>query len=367
MSNFGLAINCNGAIPSPQDFADLGLDSGDWVRTPIQGSLTLLDQLWPNLPNGLNVMVDLNNECHEVGGDWLGWEDACRIIAERYSSRVRIVGCGNELDLWFDRGDRNLTPSFAASLVRRASPILRSAGIKVATNGVASGNWQEYLAEMVNECRDELDYANLHLYAKSAGGIPSPDWQSVGDAWQRARDLTGKPVICSEAGIKVDDAGGLDRQAQWARGLFDWAESVSTDDCPMVAYFAWSDGIGTSDEQGGQAFGALDPHGNRKPVWQALQESYMGPTPLPTPPVPLPPVWRFEEGFLLWSQVEPELLGRPAEASEHGGITGFSQLETTTGILTWADLKAGEVFTLFHRPTQTRRRWQKGWSTSLVM
>lgn len=150
MVELGICINARNAVPGRAECAALGLGNDDWVRTHVDGSLTLLDGMLARLPTEVSVMVTLNNQCHEVGWDWSGWEMACRIIAANYAARVKIVGCGNELDLWHLQPpvgdpDPQLTPAFAAELVRRAAPILHDAGIQVAMSSVASGGWFEYL------------------------------------------------------------------------------------------------------------------------------------------------------------------------------------------------------------------------------
>src|SRR5581483_1913235 len=143
----GLCINANGAVPDRAECAALGLSSGDWVRTAVQGSLSLVATMLDALPPDISVMVTLNNECAEVRGDWGGWENACRMlanIASIYPGRIKVLGAGNELDLWHLQPpvgvpDPRLTPAFAADLVKRAAPIMRVAGIKVALTSVASG------------------------------------------------------------------------------------------------------------------------------------------------------------------------------------------------------------------------------------
>ncbi len=285
MAELGLCINAKDAVPDAAECAALGLGSGRWLRTHIDGPLSLLDGMLATLPPDVHVMVSLNNQCWEVGWDWLGWEEACRIVAERYADRVKIVGAGNELDLWHlqppvGEPDSRLTPGFAAELVRSAASILHPAGIKVAMSSVASGGWFEYLDEMARYCRGYADLADLHLYMKQINGVPDdPNWQPAWEAIVSARSLTGVPVICSEAGIKIDDAGGPNFQAAWAAGL-------GTLPADLVCYFAWSDGIGTAAEQGGQAFGARGPDGRAKPVWYTLQHLFGGPTIQLSVPIP---------------------------------------------------------------------------------
>lgn len=278
----GLCINAANSVPDADECAALGLGAGDWVRTAVQGSLTLLDGMLEQVPAHVSVMVSLNNECTEVRGDWSGWERACNIIAATYDDRVRIVGCGNELDLWhlqppIGQPDPRLTPAFAAELVRRASPILRPAGIKVAMSSVASGSWPAYLADMARHCAGAADYCDLHLYAKALNGVPvGAGWQTAQDALNEARRISGLPVIASEAGIKIDDAGGRNAQAQWAAGL----GSLSAE---LVCSWCWHDRMASPGELGGQAFGARGLYGQAKPLWFALQQLFKGTGGTPVP------------------------------------------------------------------------------------
>ena len=70
MSELGICINANGAVPDAPECAALGLTRGSWVRTPIQGPLSLLDGALERLPGEVSLMVALNSECQEVGHDF---------------------------------------------------------------------------------------------------------------------------------------------------------------------------------------------------------------------------------------------------------------------------------------------------------
>lgn len=280
----GLCINAANSVPDAAECAALGIGPGDWVRTAVQGSLALVVNMLDSLPPDISVMISLNNECDEVKNDWSGWEDACHLLAKmgyHYPGRIKIVGCGNEIDLWHlqppvGSPDPRLTPAFAADLVKRAATILRPAGIKVAMSSVASGSWPAYLAEMSRLCRGSADYADLHLYVKRLNGIPNnPDWQTAQSAIQQAAEITGLPVICSEAGIKIDDAGGTAAQATWAQGL----NTLSAD---LVCFWCWHDKMASPGETGGQAFGSRGLDGKQKPVWYALQKLFQGGSAVPT-------------------------------------------------------------------------------------
>ncbi len=343
--------------PDAAECAALGLSEGDYLRLHAY-SLTELEAALKVIPAGIKVILTPNNELAEVGWDWGGWEDAMRQIAGRFSDRVAICGCGVELDLWHlqspsGENDPRLTPGFAAELVRSAAAILHPAGIQVAMSSVASGRWPRYLSEMASYCRDVADYADLHLYMKRVDGVPNdPNWQSAQVALDQATYLAGVPVLSSEAGIKVDDAGGLEWQASWAGGLVNLQS-------PLVCYFAWSDAVGTPSEQGGQAFGALDPDGSRKPVWYVLQRLFGGPSSQPpaAPPEPTDPY--FELGFARWAALEPKLIGK-ALRRQVGVGQGWATIPTSKGALSWVD---GQGHLFVSRKGRVYR-WNEDWPAS---
>lgn len=347
-----MCINANGATPSAAECYELGMRLGNIVRTPLQGSLDLIPPMLDTIPREIGAMITLNAECAEVGSDWSGWEHACGLVANlagRYPGRIKIVGCGNELDIYYNNGDGRMSPAFAAELVERASPILRPAGIRVAMSSVASGGWPDYLREMAARCWWAADYADLHLYVKALNGIPrNADmtfWQDANDAIALAkRRSPNTGLICSEAGIKVDDAGGLEEQAWWAMGLPDLQAE-------LVCHFAWHDRVGSPGEQGGQAFGAVGLDGKRKPLWGALQAVFGGPI-SPSAPSTKPV---FERGFAKWNQLHPGLLGKP-KINETGVWEKQVAQATDKGSLFW---NAGDL-TFVTRGGRIWR-WREDW------
>lgn len=334
--------------PDAAELAALGIGAGDWLRLHVY-SFAELDAALRVIPPDINIFMAPNNEMVEVGWDWIGWESVMHRIATYYAHRVKMVGCGNELDLWHlqspsGENDTRLTPLFAANLVRRAGRILRPAGIKVALSSVASGSWPAYLREMSHLAGAFADYADLHLYAKQINGVPG-GWQTADDALRSAAEIAGRPVIASEAGIKVDDAGGEDAQARWAEGL----RSLPAQ---LVCYFAWRDDLGTGEEQGGQAFGARGVDGRAKPVWFTLQRLFAGQASHP----PAEQHAIFQLGFKTFHDAAPDLIGEALE-NERGGIPGFSQQKTSRGILTAAEIKGRGWEMLFWESDSGTRYW----------
>lgn len=356
MAALGLCVNAKAAVPDAAECAALGLGAGKWARTAIQGSLTLLDGMLARLPADINVMVTLNNEAAEVKSDWSGWERACQIIAAKYAGRVKVVGCANELDIFYHQGDRSVSPLFAANLARRAAPILRPAGIKIALSSMASAIWPEYLREMAHLAGSFADLADLHPYGQRAAGFPSGwGFGELGTVIHVAGDMSGLPVILSEYGIKVGDAGGEQGQAEYVRRSAELLKALPASRFPFACYFAWRDDIGAPHEQGEQAFGLRRLDGSPRPAWQAFVEADGG-------PANHPPAERHAEyvlGFRKWWNVEPDLLGAPLK-NERTVAPKWQIQPTENGVLSWVAGKGhafvqhdGRVF-----------RWQEDWPSS---
>jgi hypothetical protein len=221
---------------------------------------------------GVPALITVNNECAEVRGDWSGWDSALReIVALR--AKPFAVCVGNEFDLWWQDNPADVPPVFAAGLVKRAAAILRPAGIAVAATAVAGRTWQDYLAQMAALCRDDADYFDLHAYGQRPDGWGQPGW-GFGDlrvALSRARELTGRPVIMSEYGVKIGDASGEGAVAELMQAADRTLRALGPDVCPLAAWFAWRDEIGAPAERGQAAFGLLEERtGRRRPAWQAF-------------------------------------------------------------------------------------------------
>lgn len=282
-----------GAMPDAAALAELGLTDG-WVSAFVY-SFDQLDEALARLDPRTRVHTALNNEWAEVGHDWKGWLDACTAFGERFAGRVQVVTAGVELDLWHTQPpvgepDPQLTPTFAAALANQAGTVLRPKGIRVAPTSLASSGWTEYLRAMVPLCWHKTDLVDLHLYGKRIGGWPAhhAGWQEAREALEQARQISGKPVFSSEAGIKIDDAGGVASQAEWGARLLRLAGELDREQFGPLILFAWHDGVGTDREQGGQAFGMVSPHGRMKPLYYAIREAARA---LPAqPPHPTPPI-----------------------------------------------------------------------------
>lgn len=243
------------------------------LRPPFLRSLLYtIDDLGQRLPSDCRLLLTVNNECHEVGGDWSGWDGVMAEIAQRGAGRVLGVCVGNEFDLYWANNPNDVPPSFAADLARRAAAILRPAGIQTIATSVAGPRWQDYLRELAGLLGDEVDAYDLHPYGQrpSGWGAPGWGWGDLRVAIGTAYDLTGgRPLIFSEYGVKVDDAGGEAEQASFLAAAAAEIASMGERVIPFWSWFAWADDIGTPEEQAsGAGFGLVRADGSRRPSWQ---------------------------------------------------------------------------------------------------
>jgi hypothetical protein len=288
-----------------------------------------VDDLGVLLSTGLPLFIRLNNECQEVRADWAGWQNAVAAVASRGAGRIFALGAGNEFDRFWANNPADVPPAFAADLVRQAAPILRAHGIKAVATSLAGPNWQDYLAAMVALDPDEqIDWFDLHAYGQRPDGWGAPGW-GFGDlraALTRARQLAGRPVMMSEYGVKLDDAGGEDQVAAFMHAAAATLQQLGPDVCPRTAWFAWRDQIGTPDEQGAAAFGLRTWDGAARLAWDAFAAlgETADPAPDPTPePEPDPaPVSESDPGLppterafaALWRAQVPSLAYTPSDA-----------------------------------------------------
>lgn len=337
------------------------------LRPPfLRSILYRLSDLDRILACGPPVLITLNNECAEVGGDWRGWDAAVAAVAERAGGRLLGVEVGNEFDIW-----GTPSPEFAADLTRRAASILKPRGVPIIGPSVASATWPHWLARYTEAAGDAFDYACLHPYGQRPNGWGRPGWMfgDLAGALRSASAIAGRPVACTEYGVKLDDAGGEDGAASFLVAAELTIRGLGPGVVGPVAWFANRDEVGTPHERGGQAFGLLSDAGRKRPAWHA----YAG---LPKGDV-MPDdgsVWpgspadgaRFVLGFAEWADAEPELIGRPHDQTEWGAAIGQSQQRTTHGLLTWSDLKTGQVMTFLDGRTGRRYRWMGGSSHEVV-
>lgn len=338
MSEIGLVVNANGAMPDTPELGALGLSNG-LLRTIVQGSLDMLEAALKLLPSSVRVVVTLNNECREVKGDFSGWNFAVKEIARRFPARVVAVECGNEFDIF------GVPPVFAAQLAKQASQWLKPAGIKVITTSVAGGNWQGYLTELAPLVRDSADCVCVHPYGQRANNYPPGfGFGELRDIVQAAYRISGKPVAITEYGIKIGDAGGETQQAEYVKRSIDLFKSIAPDVVPFACYFAWADKIGAPSERGDQAFGLLREDMSPRPAWQAFRQALGGTVPVPapippstppatSPPIPPKPIQTYYVGSGLAEALERD--GRVAIGPEQYFSEAASFVPTKDGAYFW--------------------------------
>lgn len=363
MADRGLVVNARNAAPERSEVTALGLTAG-WVRTIVY-DFDSFEALLNRLDDVTGVCALLNSETDGVGGDYSGWRDTVQRFADRFRNRVDMVECGNELDLlgipamigadfphprdmlrWqailpghhTDPTRQRISPLSAANLVRVASPILREAGMLVALTSVAGPNWVEYLRSTATMVGDAADVANLHPYGQRMDGFPNGwGFGEYRDAIQTAHDVSGLPVVVTECGIKVGDAGGEQGQAEYVRRWIEITKALPSDVLGFAAYFCWADAIGGPSEHGDQAFGLRDDAWRARPAWTTFAQGndagqVQPPVPPVDPPAEPPSDSEFVLGFKDWHDADPKLLGDPI-GKERGGIQGFSVQRSTRGRL----------------------------------
>lgn len=363
MGQLGLCVNClGGGYPDAAELRALGLSGQGWLRTPVQGPLSLLEPML-NLcaAERLKVYVTLNNECDEVKSDWSGWEEALRRLVILARGRVHVVGCGNELDIFYERGDRQVGPQFAVSLVRLALPLLAPQGIKVASPSVAGANWQGYLSEMVRRFGHERpDYVDFHGYGQGFADVPQePRFGLLADAVDRAVELAdGIPLVMSEGGVKIGEVGGEHGQAQYVQRWCELVKKPTLTGLRLGCYFAWSDLIDSPDERGDQAFGLRREDGSPRAAWGVFRQALGG------RPVVISGDGEIGQGFRTWQAREPELIGEFMEPREFGPWPGQSAIRTSRGWLFWQHLLTVGPCLSFFSDRGGRFRWSEDWPQS---
>lgn len=241
-----------------------------------------LDDIYTLLNLGRPLIITINNQCEEVGGDWSGWNDAifrfCITIQEQSAQdQILFLGCGNEFDIyWHNSNKVDVPPEFAADIARRASRICRQFGIKVAPTSVAGPEWVNYLTTLADLVRDDVDYFDIHPYGQRPNGwYDGRHWMhgDLEDVIQQVKDIGQKPVVCSEYGVKIKDAGSEYEVAEFLYAASDCQQSL---DIAYMSWFAYSDLVGAPNERGGDAFGLKSDTDVQRPAWFAYQDVHEG-------------------------------------------------------------------------------------------
>jgi hypothetical protein len=168
---------------------------------------------------------------------------------------------------------------------------------------VASGTWKGQLAQAiarVDEAEQRLGYDAIHGFAfhpymsyvqrenttptfvvpANDDGTPRVGWERLLDKVRDAIAIAGgRPCAVTEVGIKIGDAGGLDKQSLYVHGVFqDELSKLSTDELLMATYFCWTDLNGAPSERGMDAFGLVSESGVLRPAYNAALYQFQNET-----------------------------------------------------------------------------------------
>lgn len=245
----------------------------------LRSILYKLDDIDTLLDLGKSLIITLNNQCAEVGFDWAHWNTAIFSLCKRLESQNKlkqllVLEAGNELDLFSD------TPaSFASDIALRAARICRQFNIKVAPTPVAGPNWPQYLKDLAQLCGSEMDYFGIHPYGQRPDGWhDNTKWMhgDLRDVIKTVKDITHKPVICSEYGVKIKDAGSEQEVALFLKAANDCIKSL---DISLMSWFAYEDAVGAPSEQGTSAFGLVSSGGVLRPAYHTYAAIHEGEAP----------------------------------------------------------------------------------------
>lgn len=355
MNQLGLVVNARNAWPCRGEIEALGVTG---LRTIVYSN-DELDAALQDVPQGVKIVALLNSEHEDVGSSYENWKPAVLEFAERFRGRVRAVECGNELDLLGE------PPELGARLVREAWPILEPRGMLTLMSSVAGADWPNWLMAACNLSRGWYDGVCLHPYGQRPDGFAQPGWMfgDLRDAVATSYAIAHTPVYLTEWGVKIGDAGDETAQADYLRRGVETIRAIGPRVVPFASYFAWCDTVGGPDERGDAAFGLRDVQFRARPAWDAfavasaigsVEEEPVGISVWNGTP---PPNAIFQLGFLAWASHEPTLIGQPHDAAEFGVVSGISQQRSTRGLLTWCDLKSGQVTTFLDATNGKRYTW----------
>lgn len=283
---FGIAGNVHTGFP---DGTYARMTKLGWVRTLVLdwGSF---EALYNQMPTETNIAVVITGQSGPLANDFWsdGWRDRYTSyvteFCERFYRKVRLIEFTNEWDFWEndDKAEK------AAELAIIGTDICKRYGILGVLGSVASGDWEAQLAkaiQVIDRADQRLGYHTIHGFAfhPYASGVErtegnvfvvpdvNPRWPRVSDKIRRAREIAGgRAVAITEGGIKVGDAGGMEKQSLYVHGFFqDELSQFTPDELLMATYFCWTDANGAPDERGDAAFGLVSDGGQIRPAFHA--------------------------------------------------------------------------------------------------
>lgn len=246
----GLVANVGGQYPDKMEFKSLNPAYFRTIVYRIDDVLTAL----ASIPGSTRIIALINNENKGVGSNWAGLELTLNYLCKQLGSRLAAVEIGNELDLLGE------PPEFAASLVRRAYPVLKRYGVPCILSSVAGSDWVNWLQRAVSMAANQIDGVALHPYGAAANGYPRPDYLTgeLSEKIKAAHFIANKPVWVTEMGVKLGEVGGEQGQAVWVRKAFEVVKGLGPSICPAACLFAFHDANGGPNERDYHAFGLIE-------------------------------------------------------------------------------------------------------------
>lgn len=237
------------------------------------------------------------------------WDNYINRFANRAAQIAQLLNPFRPAYQVWNEPDHPVHPGYSPTLreavfgrmLRRTRDAIKAVdpGALIVTGGLASGN-PSWLTTVIQSQGGVLpaDIVAFHPY----GQRPEPNFPNPGWAFGYFGDLLknyyragqNKPVWITEMGIKEEDVGhNREQAAEFLRRYYRTVISKYSDKVQQLIWFCYSDGMV-------QPFGLVEANGNRKPAYQAFQQSVNAraqwqpapaplPVQIPTTPPPPPP------------------------------------------------------------------------------
>ena len=345
MTAFGINTSSDGRF-APADLAETG---AKWVRFVALPGVNLSGYAEACRAFGLKVLLVIARE--SLVGDY---SETAAYYRTMYS-RVNALQVGNESD--HVSGSSWDLPAAKLNELLRAFRTIWPDHVLVGP-GLVSGN-PSYLDGV------DLSLVNaisVHPYGQGTPNFPSP-WGFGGNVGQLldryVAKAGGKPLWITEVGGSANEIGEA-TQANYCRAMLGYLGTRI--DVQMAMWFSFHDDV--------DGFGLVRKNNTPRPAWSAFYELALQSTPIPGP--------AFALGFKIWHDLEPGLIGEPAEAKEFGFAEGVSLQKTTNGLLMWVGARRGggaasdwsdegplaEAFGFVRDSDGARFRWRPGMTRS---
>lgn len=309
---------------------------------------------------GVKNLVVFNTEAYGgVVNDVHLMERRLRQFLELAGGSVHAIEPGNELDMpgWTDnglspeQGGRPISNELIAEIGVRAADVCQQFGVICLSPSLLTGPGEGRFEAIARALQgSKIGAMAVHPYGRSVGGQPEPGWihGTVEAASDECRDLgTGYHTWFTEVGCwtKAGTRGFVGQ-----REFIEELKRFEHEFIDVVFYFtAFDAAVPEGEMVEGKDWGLIDLGGGLKPSCLVFdgELEVRAPPPVTRPPVTRPP-FRYVAGFKKMQEVNPGLIGDPAE-NEFPLTEGWSTQRTTRGRLLWSDLKAGPKFLFLHR------------------